>query len=193
MRNPPQHHTHTTSRGLLNGTQHQPVSLASEYRCNTPSPSASTDTSHAETETEDEPEHDMDGDINMNCVYRLCIANSSTSTATPCRGDRHLHINATLNTGQRPQLDLPVYPHSHVLSPGSTPASASASPSPEHTAPAGMHNTARQPRFGPLGDQATALAGVSDCDTHVIISDAVSGTGVVGENLNTSVGVKDLV
>ena len=180
------HHTHATPHGLLSDIQPQPASLASEYRRDTPSPSASTDTSRAETETEDEPEHDADGDINMNRVSRLRIANRSTNTATPRRGDRHLHA---LNTGQRPQLDLPVYPHSHALSSGSTPASTSASPSPERTALAGMRNTARQPRFGPLGDRATALAGVNDGDAHIIISDAVGGTGVVGETLNMAMGV----
>ena len=191
-RNTPQHHTHTTLRGLLNDSQPQQASL--EYRGNTPSPSASTDTSRAETETEDEPEQDADGDINMNRVSRSRIANRSSSTVTSRRGDPRLHINATLHAGQRHQQNSVVYPHNHVLSPGSTPASASASPSPERTAIAGMRNAARQPRFGPLGDRAAALAGVGinvgrDADAHIIISDAVGVAGVVGENLNMAMGV----
>ena len=194
-RNTPQHHTHTTLHGLLNNTQPQPASLVSGYRPNTPSPSASTDTSRAETETEDEPEQDADGDINMNRVSRSRIANRSSSTVTSRRGDQRLHISATLHAGQRHQQDPAVYPHSHVLSPGSTPASASASPSPERTALAGMRNGNRQPRFGPLGDRAAALAGVGinvghDADAHIIISDAAGGgAGVVGESLNMAMGV----
>jgi len=52
-----------------------------------------------------------------------------------------------------------------------------------------MRNATRQPRFGPLGDRAAALAGVGDGDAHIIISDAVGGTGVVGESLNMGMGV----
>ena len=192
---PQQHHTHTTPHGSLNDTQSQPASLVPGYRRDTPSPSASTDTSRAETETEDEPEQDADGDINMNRVSRSRIANRSSSTVTSRRGDQRLHINAALHAGQRHQQDPAVYPHSHVLSPGSTPASASASPSPERTALAGMRNANRPPRFGPLGDRAAALAGVGinvghDADAHIIISDAVGGgAGMVGENLNMAMGV----
>ena len=50
-----------------------------------------------------------------------------------------------------------------------------------------MCNTTRQPRFGPLGDRAMAF--VSDGDAHIIISDAVGGTGVVGETLNMAMGI----
>ena len=53
-----------------------------------------------------------------------------------------------------------------------------------------MRNTACQPRFGPLGDRATALAGVNDGDAHIIISDAVGGTGIIGETLNMAMGVR---
>ncbi|KAF8326444.1 hypothetical protein F5887DRAFT_1084537 [Amanita rubescens] len=166
MRNITQRHTHVAP----NNTQLQQASLASEYRCDTPSPSTSTDTSCTEMETEDEPKLDADGD------------NLANRTTTPCCSDGHLYINAVLNAGQRPQLDLPVYPHSHVLSSGSTPASASASP---YCA----HNANHQPRFGPLRDQAAALAGVGDCDAHIIISDAAGSTGIVGESLNMALGV----
>ena len=53
-----------------------------------------------------------------------------------------------------------------------------------------MRSTAHLPRFGHLGDWATALAGVSDGNAHIIVSDATGGTGVVGEGLNMAMGVR---
>ncbi|KAK2467229.1 hypothetical protein APHAL10511_000778 [Amanita phalloides] len=202
--NTPQQHTHLHPQVLLSHPQPQTsastTSLISDtqYRRNTPSPSASTDTSRAETETEDEPEHDADGDIDMDRVSRSRLANRSTGTVTSRRAEPRLHINATLHDGQRhqPLQNLAVHSHNPVLSPGSaasTPASGSASPSPERPALAGMRNTARQPRFGTMADRAATLAGVGitvggGTDAHIIISDAVGG-GVVGENMNMAMGV----
>ncbi|KAF8628607.1 hypothetical protein AX15_003813 [Amanita polypyramis BW_CC] len=213
-----QQHTHINPQLLLNHPQPQvptPSTLfiteVTQYRRNTPSPSASTDTSRAETETEDEPEHDVDGDIDMDRVSRSRIANTSTGTVTSRRADREqrLHISASLHPGQRlghghghTQLqNFTVYPH-NALSPGSTgstPASGSASPSPERASrPMGMgmrNPTRHQARFAsPMGDRGAAMTMAmpsvgGDVDAHIIISDAVGGPSVVGDNINMAMGV----